>query len=109
MMNQPAVAADVPASSAKGHRVCSEPLTTLGVPGVLSWSLVRTTSVGAGLFLQDTRLHVKCDLLFFSARIKWNTEIDEQDTRNRRSSVSHSFETEAQTDVAFGTECPSGS
>jgi len=109
MMNQPAVAADVPGSSAKGPRVCSGPLTTLGVPRVLSWCLVRTTSVGAGLFLQDTQLHVKCDLLFFSARIKWNTDIDEQDTRNQRSSVSYCLETEAQTHVAFRTDCPSGS
>jgi len=59
MMNQPAVAAEVPARSARGHRVCFGPLTTLGVPEVLSWGLVMTSSVGAGLILQDTQLHVK--------------------------------------------------
>jgi len=37
MMNQQAVAPDVPDSRARGHRVCSGPRTTLGVPGVLSW------------------------------------------------------------------------
>jgi len=59
MMNQPAVAAEVPASSARGHGVCSGPRTSLGVPGLLSWYLVTTTSVGAGLLLQHAQLHVK--------------------------------------------------